>query len=252
MEEKILKIQNLNAYYGNFHAVKNVSVEIERNTITAILGNSGCGKTTFIRCLNRMHEVTGKACMKGDVFFDGKNISKISPVILRQKIGMVFQQPAPFPNMSIYDNVVAGYKFCGIKISKQKLDQIVEESLEKAALFDDVKDKLHKGGTKISGGEQQRLCIARALAMKPSILLLDEPTSAIDPAATSKIEEVLVKLSKEITMIIVTHNTSQAGRISKYSAFMHKGEIVEFDKTEKIFTAPKEKETEIFLKGIYS
>jgi len=255
METKILKIQNLYAYYGEVEVLKNINLEVPEKKVVAIMGPSGCGKTTFIRCINRMHELNPDGKVKGKVFLYlyEKNqyidVYKTDPIYIRRKIGMVFQRPNPFPTMSIYDNVIAGYKLNGIKLSKDEMDEIVEDALRKAALWDEVKDRLHKKGTFLSGGQQQRLCIARALAMKPEILLLDEPTSALDPKATSKIEELIVELKKTVTIILVTHNISQAARVSDYVAFLYLGELIEFGPSEKIFTAPKDKRTEEYLTG---
>ena len=213
------------------------------------MGPSGCGKSTLIRTINRMHEVTPGAQVKGEIFLHDKNIFKLPPAQVRQKIGMVFQSPNPFPNMTIYDNVIAGYILNGIKLRKEEKDQIIEDALKKAFLWEEVNDSLFKRGTYLSGGQQQRLCIARALAMKPEILLLDEPTSALDPKATAKIEELIVELKKEVTIIMVTHNTSQAARISDYTAFMYMGELIEFNSTEKMFTNPDNPKTEEYLTG---
>ena len=213
------------------------------------MGPSGCGKTTLIRCINRMHELIPGANVSGKILLDDENIFDIDPIIVRRKIGMVFQRPNPFPTMSIYDNVIAGYNLNGIRISKGDKDRIVEESLKKAALWDEVKDALHRKGTFLSGGQQQRLCIARALAMDPEIILLDEPTSALDPKSTAHIEELVVHLKDAVTIIQVTHNIPQAARISDFTAFIYLGELVEFGPTEKLFTVPKDKRTEEYLTG---
>ena len=213
------------------------------------MGPSGCGKTTLIRCINRMHELTGDARVEGSIFLEGTDLNKIDPIEVRRYVGMVFQKPNPFPTMSIYDNVIAGYKLNGIKMKKQKFDEIVEESLNHAALFEEVKDKLYRKGSFLSGGQQQRLCIARALAMKPKLLLLDEPTSALDPIATKKIEDLVELLKKEITIIMVTHNTGQAARISDNTAFLYLGELIEFGDTKQMFSVPKDKRTEEYLIG---
>lgn len=245
----ILKIKNLNAWYGEIHVLKNISIDIPEKKITAVMGPSGCGKSTFIRTINRLHELVPGAKIEGEVFLKDQNIYQMDPIVVRRKIGMVFQKPNPFPTMSIYENVLAGYKLNGIRLKKAEADEIVETSLKKAALWNEVKDKLHKKGTFLSGGQQQRLCIARALAMNPEILLLDEPTSALDPKATSHIEELLIELKKTVTILIVTHNTSQAARVSDFTAFMYMGELIEFGKTEEIFTVPKNKKTEEYLLG---
>jgi len=248
--EKILRIKNLYASYTDEKWIlKNINFDIFRNKITAIMGPSGCGKSTLLRCINRMHEVTPGAKVKGEIFLNDKNIFEMHPIIVRRKIGMVFQRPNPFPTMSIYNNVIAGYILQGIKLKKEEKDRIVEESLKKAFLWDEVKDVLHRKGTFLSGGQQQRLCIARALAMKPEIILLDEPTSALDPKATRMIEELLIELKKDVTIILVTHNQSQAGRISDYTAFLYMGELLEYGETEKVFTVPENTKTQEYLSG---
>ena len=206
MESTILKTEDLNAYFGQAHVLKNVSIEILKNKITAIMGPSGCGKSTFIRCINRMHELTENARYEGKIYLDGEDIHDKNPTLLRRKIGMVFQRPNPFNTMSIYQNVISGYLLNGYRLTRAEKDELVEESLKKAALWDEVKDTLHKKGTFLSGGQQQRLCIARSLAMKPEVLLLDEPTSALDPISTSKIEELLLSLKSSYSIINVTHN----------------------------------------------
>jgi phosphate transport system ATP-binding protein len=249
MEDAILKIENLNAYFGENHVLKNINLSIARKRVTAIMGPSGCGKTTLIRCINRMHELTPGAKVSGKVFLEGIDIYSMNPILVRRKIGMVFQKPNPFPTMSIYDNVIAGYRLNGIKLSKLEQDRIVEESLRKSALWDEVKDNLHRRGTFLSGGQQQRLCIARALAMNPEVLLLDEPTSALDPKATARIEELIVELKNTVTIILVTHNISQAARVSDYTAFLYLGELIEFGTTEKMFTTPENRRTEEYLTG---
>ena len=213
------------------------------------MGPSGCGKTTLIRAINRMHELTGTTRSEGSIELGGENILNMDLIFVRKKIGMVFQSPNPFPTMSIYDNVIAGYKLNGTRLNSSEKDNIVQESLEKAALWKEVKDKLHKKGTFLSGGQQQRLCIARALAMKPEILLLDEPTSALDPIATTHIEELISELKEYVTMILVTHNIAQAARISDYSVFLYLGELIEYGKTKTLFTSPKDKRTEEYLTG---
>jgi len=213
------------------------------------MGPSGCGKTTLIRCINRMHELIADARVDGNIFLYEDNLYKMNPIFVRRKIGMVFQKPNPFPTMSIYNNVIAGYRLNGIKIAKGEKDRIVEESLKKAALWEEVKDNLHRRGTFLSGGQQQRLCIARALAMNPDILLLDEPTSALDPKATSHIEELISELKQAVTIIMVTHNIAQAARISDFTAFVYLGELIEYGTTEKMFTVPEDKRTEEYLTG---
>ncbi len=244
-----LSIKDLSVYYDKNKAVKNVSVDIKKNTVTAIMGPSGCGKSTLLRALNRMHELYENITIEGEALMKGENVFNIPAIKLRRQMGMVFQRPNPFPTMSIYDNVIAGYKLNGIKLKKAEKDEIVERSLRNVALWDEVKDSLHKKGTFLSGGQQQRLCIARALAFGPEIILMDEPTSALDPIATSKIEDLLVELKEHYTIILVTHNMSQAARISDYSLFMYLGELVEYGKTKDLFTNPKDPRTEQYLTG---
>lgn len=249
MENVIISARNLNVYYGEKIAVKEVSVDFDKNKITAIMGPSGCGKTTLLRCINRIHEIDPTVSITGSIDLHGENILEMYPIEVRKKIGMVFQRPNPFPTMSIYDNVIAGYKLNGIKMKRGDTDELVEYSLKQVNLWEEVKNDLHKRGTFLSGGQQQRLCIARALAMKPEAILMDEPTSALDPISTSKIEELLVELKEKVTIIIVTHNLGQAGRISDYTAFMYLGELIEFGLTEKVFTNPQNEKTERFLTG---
>lgn len=249
MESKILKIKNFNAYYDEAQVLKDINLNILKNNVTAIMGPSGCGKTTLIRAINRMHDFTPNARMEGEILLNDEDLYQMEPIIVRRKIGMVFQRPNPFPTMSIFDNVIAGYKLNGIKLTKEEKNNIVEDSLRKAAMWDEVKDNLHKKGTFLSGGQQQRLCIARALAMKPEILLLDEPTSALDPKATAHIEELISELRDYVTMILVTHNIAQAARISNYTVFLYLGELIEYDKTNKMMTTPKDKRTEEYLTG---
>jgi phosphate transport system ATP-binding protein len=213
------------------------------------MGPSGCGKTTLIRCVNRMHELIPGAKVSGKMFLEQEDIYATDPIIVRRQVGMVFQKPNPFPMMSIYNNVIAGYNLNGIPLAQDQKDRVVEESLRKAALWDEVKGELHRRGTFLSGGQQQRLCIARALAMQPEVLLLDEPTSALDPKATSHIEELLVQLRDTVTIILVTHNMAQAARVSDDTAFLYLGELIEFGPTGRMFTAPKEKMTEEYLTG---
>lgn len=250
MENIIFEIKKLNFYYGSNHILKDVECGIQKNKVTAIVGPSGCGKTTFLRTLNRMSDLAPTANYTGKIFLDGENILDQDPIKVREKVGMVFQQPNPFPK-SIRNNLTYGPKLHGEK-NKNVLDEIVESSLKQAALWDEVKDNLKKSGMALSGGQQQRLCIARALSVKPEVLLLDEPTSALDPIATSKIEELLEELSKNYTIIIVTHNLQQALRISDYMMFFYLGELVEFDRTEKMATNPSDKRTNDYLRGIFS
>ena len=249
MAGTILRSQNFNAYFGNNQVLKNINIEFPKNHVVAVMGPSGCGKTTFIRCINRMHELTPNARVEGEILFNNEDVYKTNLIVLRRKIGMVFQRPNPFPTMSIYENVIAGYLLNGIKISKNEKNEIVENSLKRAALWDEVKDNLHKKGTFLSGGQQQRLCIARSLSMNPEILLLDEATSALDPISTSKIEELIYELKKNYTIIIVTHNMQQAGRISDKTAFFYLGEMIEYDNTKEIFTNPKHERTQNYITG---
>ncbi|MBW8334300.1 MAG: phosphate ABC transporter ATP-binding protein PstB [Prolixibacteraceae bacterium] len=249
VKDPILAIENLSVAYDKNVAVKDVTVGIKKNTVTAIMGPSGCGKSTLLRALNRMHELYENIHTTGSVTLNGEDIFKMSAIKLRRQTGMVFQRPNPFPTMSIYDNVIAGYKLNGINQKKQERDEIVERSLRDVALWDEVKDSLTKKGTFLSGGQQQRLCIARALAFNPEIILLDEPTSALDPVATSKIEDLLITLKEHYTIIMVTHNMSQAARISDYSLFMYLGELVEYGKTKNMFTNPQDRRTEEYLTG---
>jgi phosphate transport system ATP-binding protein len=249
MESAVLKIENFSAVFGENQVLKGINLSISRNRITAIMGPSGCGKTTLIRCINRMHELIPDAKVTGKIFLDNEDIYATDPIVVRKQIGMVFQKPNPFPTMSIYDNVIAGYNLNGIRLSKNEKDRIVEESLRKAALWEEVNGALHRRGTFLSGGQQQRLCIARALAMGPAVLLLDEPTSALDPKSTTRIEELIVELKDSVTIILVTHNTGQSARVSDYTAFLYLGELIEFGLSGKMFTAPKEKLTEEYLTG---
>ena len=249
MESTILKSENFSAWFGEHQVLKNINIEIPRNNIVAVMGPSGCGKTTFIRCVNRMHELTNDTRVEGSIFYTKNDIYKMNPIILRRFIGMVFQRPNPFPTMSIYQNVIAGYTLNGASLNKNEKDEIVEDSLNKAALWNEVKDVLHRKGTFLSGGQQQRLCIARALAMKPEILLLDEPTSALDPISTAKIEELLFELKKNYSLLIVTHNMQQAGRVSDRTAFFYLGELIEYNETKEIFTNPKNEKTRNYITG---
>ncbi len=249
MGSKVLKIDGLNVYYDQSHILKDINLSFAENTVTAIMGPSGCGKTTLIRTINRMHEFTHGARTEGSIKLYGKDLHQIDPILVRRKVGMVFQKPNPFPTMSIYDNVIAGYKLNGFKLSKIEKNSIVEGSLVKAALWDEVKDNLYKKGAFLSGGQQQRLCIARALAMNPEILLFDEPTSALDPIATDRIEQLINELKAGLTIVLVTHNIAQAARVSDYTAFLYLGELIEFGTTKKMFTTPKNKKTEEYLNG---
>ena len=245
-----LSIRNLEAWFGTKRALKGINLGIKENSITAFIGPSGCGKTTLIRCLNRMHEMTPGASAKGQVILDGIDMygARVDPVTIKRRIGMVFQKPNPFPTMSIYDNVAAGLKLNGIK-DKKLIDDIVRESLEDAALWEEVNNELNKPGMGLSGGQQQRLCIARALAMQPEILLMDEPTSALDPIASSKIEELVHGMKRDLTVVIVTHNMQQAARVSDYTAFMFLGEMIEYGDTKQIFENPRMELTERYISG---
>ena len=249
MEKIKIVTDNLNLYYGENHALKNISMNIRQNAITAFIGPSGCGKSTFLRCLNRMNDLIDNVKIEGSILLDGENIydSGVDTTLLRKKVGMVFQQPNPFP-MSIYDNIAYGPRIHGKK-NKDELDEIVERSLRDAAIFDEVKDRLKKSALGLSGGQQQRLCIARALAVEPEVLLMDEPTSALDPISTLKIEELMEELKKKYTVIVVTHNMQQAARISDNTAFFLMGEMIEFDKTDNLFSNPSEKKTEDYITG---
>jgi phosphate transport system ATP-binding protein len=245
-----VSIKNLEAWFGVKKAIKNINLDIREKTVTAFIGPSGCGKTTLLRCLNRMHEMTPGAKAKGQVIIDNTDIydRNIDPVIIKRRIGMVFQKPNPFPTMTIYDNVAAGLKLNGVK-DKQLVDEIVKDSLEGAALWDEVKNELGKPGMGLSGGQQQRLCIARALAMQPEVLLMDEPTSALDPIASSKIEDLVHDLKQRFTVIIVTHNMQQAARVSDETAFMYLGELIEHNSTKRIFENPEKELTERYVSG---
>jgi len=238
----------VNTWFGTKHVLKDISMKIKPREVTAIIGPSGCGKSTFIRCINRMHEVVPGARMEGQILLDGANILELDPVLLRRRVGMVFQKAQPFPTMSIFDNVAAGLRLNGMRNHGQ-LSSLVEESLKRAALWDEVKDVLDKPGTGLSGGQQQRLCIARALAVSPAILLMDEPCSALDPIATSKIEELILNLKKNYTIVIVTHNMQQAARVSDETAFFLLGDLIEFGNTKQIFTNPRDKRTEDYITG---
>ncbi|MFQ7221193.1 MAG: phosphate ABC transporter ATP-binding protein PstB [Lachnospiraceae bacterium] len=248
-EEIKISARNLNLYYGENHALKDINMDIKKNAVTALIGPSGCGKSTFLKSLNRMNDLVENVKITGEVKLDNENIygENVDTTLLRKKIGMVFQQPNPFP-MSIYDNIAYGPRIHGIK-NKSRLDEIVEDSLRGAAIFDEVKDRLKKSALGLSGGQQQRLCIARALAVQPDVLLMDEPTSALDPISTLKVEELMEDLKKKYTVVVVTHNMQQATRVSDETAFFLVGEVVEFDKTETIFSNPKNKKTEDYITG---
>ena len=241
--------ENLNLYYGENHALKDINMKIREGAITAFIGPSGCGKSTFLKTLNRMNDLVDCVRIEGKVYLDGEDIydPKVDTTLLRKKMRMVFQQPNPFP-MSIYDNIAYGPRIHGIK-NKAALDEIVERSLRGAAIFDEVKDRLKKSALGLSGGQQQRLCIARALAVEPEILLMDEPTSALDPISTLKVEELMEELKKDYTVVVVTHNMQQAARVSDYTAFFLVGEVIEFDTTDNIFSRPRDKRTEDYITG---
>ncbi len=253
IEDPILEISELSvSYNGEKSAVTNVSAGISKNRVTAIMGPSGCGKSTLLRAINRMHDLYTNIEINGNIFLNGEDTSELSTIMLRRRIGMVFQRPNPFPTMSIQDNVLAGYKLNGIRLKKSDKQEIVETSLRDVALWDEVKDTLTKKGTFLSGGQQQRLCIARALAFKPDVILLDEPTSALDPVATKKVEELLIQLKENYTILLVTHNMAQAARISDYSMFMYLGELIEYGDTNDMFINPIDKRTEEYLTGKFS
>lgn len=251
-DEKKYKMiaENVSVYYGSVQAIKDVTMKFKERTVTSLIGPSGCGKTTFLRCLNRMHDMTKNARVDGRILLDGQDMysKDVDPIYHRRKVGMVFQKPNPFPTMSIYDNVAAGLRLNGVR-NKKTLDEIVEDSLKMAYIWDEVKDNLKKPAMELSGGQQQRVCIARALAIQPEVLLMDEPASALDPIATQKIEETITELAKEFTIIIVTHNMQQAVRVSDYTAFMYLGELIEFDETQNLFTKPKNELTAKYVKG---
>jgi phosphate transport system ATP-binding protein len=245
-----IQVEHLNAWFGKTHALQEISIAMPANHATAIIGPSGCGKSTFVRCLNRMHETVPNARATGSVRMGDLDVyNGTSATRIRRRIGMVFQKPNPFPTMSIYDNVAAGLKLNGFR-NRRKLDEIVEQSLQRSALWDEVKDALRKkSGASLSGGQQQRLCIARALAVEPQVLLMDEPCSALDPISTGKIEELIFQLKEHYTIVIVTHNMQQASRVAEYTGFFLLGKLIEFDKTEKIFTTPSDKRTEDYITG---
>ncbi len=245
-----METKELTVTYGSAVGVQSVSMPLYDKQVTALIGPSGCGKTTYLRALNRMHDLTRVARVKGEVLLDGKNIydDDVNPVLIRRRIGMVFQKPTPFPTMTIFDNVVAGLKLVGIR-KRNVLNEVCERALKQAALFDEVKDRLKNPGSSLSGGQQQRLSIARALAVDPEVLLMDEPTSSLDPQSTSRIEELIHTLKKEVTIVIVTHNMQQAARVSDQTAFFYVGDLIEFGETNTLFTNPKETRTEDYITG---
>jgi phosphate transport system ATP-binding protein len=250
MPDKVI-VRHLRASFNKVEALHDVSLNFAENRVTAIIGPSGCGKSTLVRCINRMHEVVPGASCTGDVILDGENIyaPAVDPVQVRRRIGMVFQKPTPFPTMSIEDNVAAGLKLNGVTLGRSDRDRLVEQSLKRAALWEEVKDRLGRPGASLSGGQQQRLCVARALAVEPEVLLMDEPCSALDPISTARIEELLLELKATYTIIIVTHNMQQAARCSDYTAFMYAGDLIEFGETRQIFTNPTRRETEDYITG---
>jgi phosphate transport system ATP-binding protein len=245
-----LKLEDLNIHFGATHAVKNVSMAIAENSVTAIIGPSGCGKSTVLRSINRMHDMTASARVSGRILLDDMDIYErsVDSVSIRRRVGMVFQKPNPFPAMSVYDNVIAGYKLNGV-LKKGDADEIVESSLKRVALWDEVKDRLKQSAVELSGGQQQRLCIARTVAVKPEVILMDEPASALDPISTLKIEELIEELKERYTIVIVTHNMQQAARVSDVTAFFYLGELIEMGETRKIFTNPEKKQTEDYITG---
>jgi phosphate transport system ATP-binding protein len=250
IDHPVLSIRNLSiAYTKEKYAVNEVTADIKKHAITAIMGPSGCGKSTLLRAINRMHELYPEILTKGEILLNGVSVFSMSTTHLRRKIGMVFQRPNPFPTMSIYDNVLAGYQLNGFRLKRSEKDEIVETSLTDVGLFEEVRDSLSKKGTFLSGGQQQRLCVARALALKPEVILMDEPTSALDPLSTARIEDLLTELKKNYSIVLVTHNMSQAARISDNAMFMYLGELVEYNKTKIMFTAPKDSRTEGYLTG---
>jgi phosphate transport system ATP-binding protein len=245
-----IKAKDVQVYYGDNHAIKDVSVEIENNTVTAFIGPSGCGKSTFLRCLNRMNDTIDICRVEGDILIDGDDIydKRVDPVQLRAKVGMVFQKPNPFPK-SIYDNIAYGPRIHGMARNKAELDDLVERALRRGAIWEEVKDRLQAPGTGLSGGQQQRLCIARAVATEPEVLLMDEPCSALDPIATAQVEELIDELRQNYAVVIVTHSMQQAARVSQKTAFFHLGNLVEYDDTSKIFTNPEDSRTESYITG---
>jgi len=249
--DNAIEVQRLSTWFGRNQVLKEITMGIQQHSVTSVMGPSGCGKSTFIRCLNRMHDLTPGFRLEGEVVFDGRNIysEKIDPVLLRRKVGMVFQQPNPFPRMSVYENVAVGLKFNGKRRSRAEIAEAVEKSLRMAALWDELKDHLDRSGSSLSGGQQQRLCIARALAVEPEVLLMDEPCSALDPVSTAKIEDLIEDLCEKYAIVVVTHNMQQAARISDFVAFFLMGDLIEMDKSAKMFTNPADKRTEEYITG---
>jgi len=249
MEGTILRTENLRVSFGDNLVVKGINMEIAEKQVTAFMGPSGCGKTTILRAINRLHELTPEAKVEGKIFLHSENVNEMEAMIVRRRVGMVFQRPNPFPTMSIYENVISGFILNGIKLKIDEKNEIVEDALKKVALWEEVKDNLKKRATSLSGGQQQRLCLARAVAMKPEVILLDEPTSALDPLSTAKIEDLLYELKGNYTLVIVTHNMQQAARISDKTAFFYLGELLEYDDTKKVFTNPKNEKTQNYITG---
>jgi len=249
-EKPVFEVKDVSLWYGDKQAIKNVTIDLPAKAVTAIIGPSGCGKSTFLRCLNRMHELIPRTRMTGQVLFRGQDLygAGIDPAVIRRRVGMIFQKSNPFPTMSIADNVIVGLKLNGLR-NRRVLNERLEKSLRMAALWDEVKNDLDKPGVSLSGGQQQRLCIARAIAVEPEVVLMDEPASALDPIATMKIEELIRQLSSDYTIVIVTHNMQQASRVSDLTAFFYMGQLIEFDETRKLFTNPKEKQTEDYITG---
>jgi phosphate transport system ATP-binding protein len=248
-QETTVRVEEFNAWYGTFNVLKKINMNVIKNKVTAIIGPSGCGKTTFIRCINRLHELIANTRVNGKIYLNGKDVYTSDPMDIRRQCGMVFQQPNPFPTMTVAGNVMAGYYLNGIHLKKSVYYEILEDTLRKAVLWDEVKDKLNKLGTELSGGQQQRLCIARAIAPKPNIILFDEPCSALDPVATGKIEELIGELKHQYTILIVTHNMQQAARVADYTAFFMLGELIEFNATDELFTNPVNHLTEEYITG---
>lgn len=249
----IIEVKDLSVSYSpEKKAIKGVNLTVYKNLVTAIMGPSGCGKSTLLRSINRMHDLYPSIKVDGEILIEGEDMLAMDPMMARRRAGMVFQRPNPFPTMSIEDNVLAGYRLNGIKLSKEEREEVVQKSLESVALWNEVKDSMKKRGSFLSGGQQQRLCIARALALRPEVLLMDEPTSALDPISTNRIEELIMELKEQYTIVIVTHNMSQAARLSDKSVFMYLGELIEYGDTDQMFTNPKHKETEAYLTGVFS
>jgi phosphate transport system ATP-binding protein len=249
-EKPVFEVKDVSLWYGDKQAIKSVTIDLLPKAVTAIIGPSGCGKSTFLRCLNRMHELIPRTRMTGQVLFRGQDLygAGIDPTVIRRRVGMIFQKSNPFPTMSIADNVIVGLKLNGVR-NRRVLNERLEKSLRMAALWDEVKNDLDKPGVSLSGGQQQRLCIARAIAVEPEVVLMDEPASALDPIATMKIEELIRQLSSDYTIVIVTHNMQQASRVSDVTAFFYMGQLIEFDETRRLFTNPKEKQTEDYITG---